>query len=202
MELLGRHTDGVRSVAVSADGRWAASGGREGHIKVWEIPPPLSGSSTRKKARSPPPAAMADFEAHRGVVFSLCMSPDARVLVSGGSDRFVRVWDFSLVVYARRMALNRLRALWSTGRVRRARPKRTSSSSSLSGGSGGGGGGGGGGGSGPSGGVVGGTGGAGGGGGGLTAFKAFGGSREQRQQVLESLFALPDIIYAKVLMYV
>lgn len=34
------------------------------------------------------------------------------------------------------------------------------------------------------------------------ASKSFGTSREQRQHVLESLFALPEIIYAKVLMYV
>lgn len=34
MELLGRHKDGVRSVAISACGRWAVSGSRDGRIKV------------------------------------------------------------------------------------------------------------------------------------------------------------------------
>ncbi|CAM9400212.1 unnamed protein product, partial [Hapterophycus canaliculatus] len=88
MRLLGRHNDGVRAVAISADGRWAVSGDREGRIKVWEIP------------QEPPPGAQeslcraeAEFEAHKGYVFALCMSPDARTLVSGGSDKAFRVWD-------------------------------------------------------------------------------------------------------------
>ncbi|CAM9701417.1 unnamed protein product, partial [Scytosiphon promiscuus] len=108
-----------RAVAISADGRWAASGDREGRIKVWEIPqeaPPAVRESLLCRAE-------AEFEAHKGYVFALCMSPDARTLVSGGSDKAFRVWDLSLLVYARRMSLNRLRALWTAGRLRRARPK-------------------------------------------------------------------------------
>lgn len=34
MELLGRHADGVRAVAISANGRWAVSGSRDGRIKA------------------------------------------------------------------------------------------------------------------------------------------------------------------------
>lgn len=34
MEILGRHADGVRAVAISANGRWGVSGSRDGHIKV------------------------------------------------------------------------------------------------------------------------------------------------------------------------
>ena len=213
MRVLGRHEDGVRSVAVSADGRWAVSGGREGTIKVWELSEEEDALAAAATAAAEAAAAVsgkevveasrakACFQAHRGVVFSLCMSPDSRVLVSAGSDNDVRVWDLSLVVYSRRMCLNRLRALWTAGRIRRARPKRNS------GGSGGGGA------SSPKR-----TNGAGGGGRGedasgsrglaaaeageLSALKAFVRSREQRQQILESLFALPDIIYAKIFMYV
>ncbi|CAM9767521.1 unnamed protein product, partial [Sphacelaria rigidula] len=92
---------------------------------VWEI------LSEARPPGAAPPAAEADFEAHCGVIFSMCMSPDARVLVSGGSDRFIRVWDLSLVVRARRMEINRARALWSDGRLRRTRTKRMSSSSSA-----------------------------------------------------------------------
>lgn len=179
MRLLGRHGDGVRSVAISADGRWVVSGDREGRVKVWEVPqeaPPGTNVLLCK--------AEAEFEAHKGYVYALCMSPDARTVVSGGSDKAFRVWDLSLVVYARRMVLNRMRALWTTGRLRRPRQKRHSSSSRRfsvsprrsSGGKGG--------------------------KGGVQVLKAFDGSREQRQQILESLFALPEIIYAKVLMYV
>lgn len=183
MRLLGRHKDGVRAVAISADGRWAASGDRDGGVKVWEVPQEAAPATDRPLCKSE-----AEFEAHKGYVFALCMSPDARMLVSGGSDKAFRVWDLSLVVYARRMALNRLRALWTAGRLRRTRQKRYSSSSSnsyfsasprRSGGGGGR-----------------------GGGGGARHLKSLGSNREQRQQTLESLFALPDIIYAKVLMYV
>lgn len=180
MRLLGRHKDGVRAVAISADGRWVVSGDREGRMKVWEVPQeaPPGGDGPS------PCEAEAEFEAHKGYVYALCMSPDARTVVSGGSDRAFRVWDLSLVVYARRMGLNRLRALWTAGRLRRARQKRNSTSTSSrssasprrSGG--------------------------GGGKGGVQVLKAFDGSREQRQQILEGLFALPEIIYAKVLMYV
>ena len=179
MEMLGYHRDGVRAVAISADGRWAVSGGREGHIKVWEVPqdPPRSRTFRSKGGETEP---VADFEAHRGVVLSLCMSPDARVLLSAGSDNDVRVWDLALVVYARRLVLNRSRELWATGRVRRARAKRHSSSISPK------------------------RAGRGGGaasGDGISALEAFGRSKDQRQQILESLFALPEIIYAKILMY-
>lgn len=170
MELLGRHSEGVRCVAVSADGRWAASGCRGGRINVWEISP-----ESRAQGTDPSPP-LGNIEGHAGVVFSLCMSPDARVLVSAGSDRHVRVWDLALIVYARRLVLNRCRGLWSAGRVRGVRPKRTRMSSSPTSGSG------------PSGSA-------------MPASKAFRGLREQRQLILEGLFALPDIIYAKVLMY-
>eukprot|EP00903_Cladosiphon_okamuranus_P007698 g7460.t1 len=178
MRLLGRHKDGVRSVAISADGRWVVSGDREGRMKVWEVP-----QEAPSAADGPLCRAEAEFEAHKGYVYALCMSPDARTVVSGGSDRAFRVWDLSLIVYARRMVLNRLRALWTAGRLRRARQKRHSSSSRSSvspkrsgGGKGG--------------------------KAGVQVLKAFNGSREQRQQILENLFALPEIIYAKVLMYV
>lgn len=180
MQLRGRHKEGVRSVAISADGRWAVSGGREGHVKVWEIAQHSAAAAAIVAEEQTP--AEHDFQAHRGVVFSLCLSPDARLLISAGSDKDVRVWDLSLVVYARRLVVNRSRALWADGRIRRARPKRSSgnaagaSTSLLSR--------------------------TGAGGVNTVALKAFHASRELRQQILESLFALPDSVYAKVLMYI
>ena len=179
MEMLRHHRDGVRAKAISADGRRAVSGGCEGHIKVWEVPqdPPRSRTLRSKGGETEP---VAEFEVHRGVVLSLCMSPDARVLLSAGSDNDVRVWDLALVVYARRLILNRSRELWATGRVRCACAKRHSSSISPK---------------------WAGRGGGAASGGGIPALEAFGKSKDQRQQILESLFALPEIIYAKILMY-
>lgn len=179
MEMLGSHDHGVRSVAISADGRWAVSGGREGFIKVWEIPEDSNQSSPdRSKRRGS--KLVAEFEAHKGVVFSLCMSPNARVLLSTGSDNEVRVWDLSLVVYARRLVLNHSRELWAKGRIRRARAKRHIGSSSPRRGVGRG---------------------STGSGDGVSALEAFVKFKDQRQHILENLFALPEIIYAKILMY-
>ncbi|CAM9691367.1 unnamed protein product, partial [Discosporangium mesarthrocarpum] len=42
-KLLGRHKEGVRTVAISEDGRWIVSACRGGIIKVWEAPRNSSG---------------------------------------------------------------------------------------------------------------------------------------------------------------
>lgn len=181
MEILGFHDHGVRSVAISADGRWAVSGGREGVIKVWEIPED-SNQSSPNRSKKGGSKLVAEFEAHKGVVFSLCMSPNSRVLLSTGSDNEMRVWDLSLVVYARRLVLNHSRELWAKGRVRRARAKRYSGSTSPRRGGGG-------------------RGGSTGSGDGVSAIEAFVKFKDQRQHILENLFALPEIIYAKIIMY-
>ncbi|CAM9737354.1 unnamed protein product, partial [Ectocarpus fasciculatus] len=79
MRVLGRHKDGVRAVAISADGRWAVSGDREGLVKVWEVPREAPPGADREPGSSDG-AAEAEFEAHKGYVYSLCMSPDARTV--------------------------------------------------------------------------------------------------------------------------
>ncbi|CAM9992312.1 unnamed protein product [Ectocarpus sp. 6 AP-2014] len=79
MRMLGRHEEGVRAVAISADGRWAVTGDRKGLVKVWEVPREAPPGADREPS-SPDGAAEAEFEAHKGYVYSLCMSPDARTV--------------------------------------------------------------------------------------------------------------------------
>lgn len=40
---------------------------------------------------------LEEFEAHAGAVWSICMSPDKRGIISGGSDKLVKFWNFELV---------------------------------------------------------------------------------------------------------
>ncbi|CAM9730567.1 unnamed protein product [Ectocarpus sp. 4 AP-2014] len=79
MRMLGHHEEGVRAVAISADGRWAVTGDRKGLVKVWEVPREAPPGADREPSSSDG-AAEAEFEAHKGYVYSLCMSPDARTV--------------------------------------------------------------------------------------------------------------------------
>jgi len=60
---------GVRSVAVSSDGRLIAAGIRYGAIKVWLDQKPL-----------------LDFKAHESDVWSVTFTPDGTKLISGDGD--------------------------------------------------------------------------------------------------------------------
>ncbi len=68
----------MRDVAVSPDGRLAASSGRNGKIRVWYLG---DGSVLR------------ELEGHRRPVRALCFARDSRTLISAGDDRTLRTWD-------------------------------------------------------------------------------------------------------------
>ena len=81
-QTLAGHADWVHTVAVSADGRTAVSGGGGGTVRVWD----LAGTA-------PPRELTGDVGAVRPS--AVAVSADGRTAVSGGSGGTVRVWDLA-----------------------------------------------------------------------------------------------------------
>jgi WD40 repeat protein len=71
-------TDEVTSVDLTADGRIAVSGGRDGTVRLWDL-----------TANTP----MRDLEGHEEMVESVRLSADGRLLLSSSRDRTVRLWE-------------------------------------------------------------------------------------------------------------
>ncbi|HEX6096344.1 MAG TPA: pentapeptide repeat-containing protein [Thermoanaerobaculia bacterium] len=78
VDLFTGHGDGVRTCAVSPDGRWIVSGSNDNTLRVWDA---ANGEN------------MWTLEGHGGVVMACAVSPDGRWIVSGSSDKTLRVWD-------------------------------------------------------------------------------------------------------------
>lgn len=77
--VLGHHAGGASSVAITGDGKLAASGGEDAVIRVWSL--------AEKKL-------LGELKGHtKGPLPGLDFSPDGRRLASAGEDGTVRVWD-------------------------------------------------------------------------------------------------------------
>ncbi|MGB7545597.1 MAG: TIR domain-containing protein, partial [Methanothrix sp.] len=72
------HGDRVLSVAVSPDGKWAASGSSDRSVKIWDLE---SGKCRRT------------LKGHQDKVGSVAITPDGKRILSGSSDNTVSVWD-------------------------------------------------------------------------------------------------------------
>jgi WD40 repeat protein len=77
------HTKGVRSVAISADGKRALSGGNDATLRLWDL-------ETSKEL-------LCLQHGHADRVASVALSADGRWALSGGgkNDPTVRLWDIS-----------------------------------------------------------------------------------------------------------
>jgi len=80
LNVLEGHTDWVRSVAFSNDGRQIVSGSDDKSVRVWD-------ASTGE--------VLNVLEGHTAWVNSVAFSYDGRRIVSGSGDISVRVWDAS-----------------------------------------------------------------------------------------------------------
>jgi len=74
----GDRANEVNSVAISADGRRALSGGVGAEVILWDL-------ETGKEIRR--------FSGHTGTIWAVCFSPDGRRALSGSIDHTVRLWD-------------------------------------------------------------------------------------------------------------
>jgi len=74
------HTDGVRSVAFSPNGRQVLSCSNDSTIKLWNI-------DTGREIMT--------FSGHESYVRSVAFSPDGRQVLSGSSDSTIKLWDIN-----------------------------------------------------------------------------------------------------------
>lgn len=64
--------------AVGPGGRWVASGGDDGQLRLWDA----------ERGRE-----LAHWRAHEAGLTALAFHPDGNLLVSGGRDGLLRLWD-------------------------------------------------------------------------------------------------------------
>ncbi|KAM7405602.1 hypothetical protein PAMP_000037 [Pampus punctatissimus] len=79
------HTQAVRSLAFSPDGKWLASASDDCTVKLWDL--------TQGKT-------ITEFRSHTAAVNIVQFHPNEYLLASGGSDRSTKLWDlekFSMI---------------------------------------------------------------------------------------------------------
>jgi hypothetical protein len=87
------HSNIVRSVAITPDGRYGFSGSQDATIRVWNL----------ESA-----ACMGTLEGHRGDVVSIALSPQGNWVASASADTTIRLWDWRLGLVSKSSGRTRL----------------------------------------------------------------------------------------------
>ena len=72
------HTSYVKSIAVTADGRFLVSASIDKSIKIWNI-------NEQKEECS--------LIGHTSDIYTVALSPDERFIVSGAGDKKIKLWN-------------------------------------------------------------------------------------------------------------
>jgi WD40 repeat protein/DNA-binding SARP family transcriptional activator len=81
-QVLDAHQGAVRDILIDADGGWAATGGDDGAVVLWDV-----NSATGLWARR------ESLAGHDGAVIGVELAPDGGTLVSSATDQSAIVWD-------------------------------------------------------------------------------------------------------------
>src|SRR5262249_3184336 len=105
VEKFPAHRGPTLCVALTPDGRWAVTGGKDNLVRVWE---PTDESCRRTLA------------GHTGPVRAVTVTPDRGLALSASEDNTVRVWDLAagrcLAVYYAGAEVRSVSDLWPGGR--------------------------------------------------------------------------------------
>jgi WD40 repeat protein len=78
------HSDRVRCLCLSLDGKFLVSGSVDRTIKLWNL-------ATKELIRT-----FGDIcDRHLGAVLSVAISPDGKTLISGSADKTTKIWDMN-----------------------------------------------------------------------------------------------------------
>ena len=98
-EKSNAHSDYIRSVAFSPDGKTIVSGSRDQTLKVWDSGAFWVSNRILWSKLTFPASCTATLElksekanAHSGRIYSVAFSPDGKTIVSGSNDRTLKVW--------------------------------------------------------------------------------------------------------------